>query len=499
MEQQKVYELVEENMKTIFAYALSRVSHREDAQDLAGDIILAILGSAPRIRDDNAFFGYIWAIAANTYKKFLQRRNRIRYEELDDKMAGEEDFTGEILRAAEYNTLRRELALLSREYRECAIAYYFDGLSCAETASRLQISPEMVKYYLFKTRKILKEGISMEREFGQKSYQPAAFEFNAVFSGSANMEYQNLFNRKLPGNLLISAYYTPMTVRQLAIELGVASTYLEDEVALLEKYGLLTALPGGRYQSRLIIFTDDYRDEFFRQAEKTLASQVGDILFGAAKKLPRLRALEFPGSGLDDNRLLWALLFELINSGWRFYRAGRADAPAEGLYEGIDGICYANSCSSPGDPVYTAPAFAGYCGIDARYAASYADYGILPPGNRFSSHCADIAASLDGSLAGDVLPAVPVVSGEQKANILEILQEESHAFARLYESLYSCALSILKSHAPENMEQIADKVLTHVLFFHTVGLIGLCAVRSGALTIPEGDSPLGAMVYEIQR
>ena len=59
--------------------------------------------------------------------------------------------------------LRRELALLSREYRECTVAYYFEGLSCAETASRLHISLEMVKYYLFKTRKILREGISMER------------------------------------------------------------------------------------------------------------------------------------------------------------------------------------------------------------------------------------------------------------------------------------------------------------------------------------------------
>ncbi len=74
MEQEKVSALVEENMKTIFAYALSRVSHKEDAEDLAGDIILAILSSAHKIRDDNAFFGYIWAIAANTYKKYLYKK-----------------------------------------------------------------------------------------------------------------------------------------------------------------------------------------------------------------------------------------------------------------------------------------------------------------------------------------------------------------------------------------------------------------------------------------
>ena len=498
MEQEKISRLVQENMKTIFAYALSRVSHREDAEDLAGDIILAILGSAHRINDDNAFFGYIWAIAANTYKKFLRKRSRARYEELDEGMAGEGDFTADVLRAAEYGTLRRELALLSREYRECAVAYYFDGLSCGETAARLHISLEMVKYYLFKTRKILKEGIAMEREFGTKSYQPARFEFNAVFSGSANMEYQNLFGRKLPGNILVSAYYTPMTVRQLAIELGVASVYLEDEIALLERYRLLTALPGGRYQTRLVIFTEDYMKEFFRQAENDFTGDIGAIVLQTAKKLPRLRALGFPGSDLEDDRLLWALLFALTGQGWRLFQADRKAIPEEKFYDSIDGICYGNREFCP-DDVRTARNFAGYCGINARYAASYADYGILPPGSRYSAHAADIAAGLETVLGGKAKACVPVVSGKQREEIMEICREEISAFAGLYDSLHRCALSILTAHAPEGLAQIADKVLDHVLLFHTVGLIGLCAVKSEALSIPGDDVPLGAMIYEIQR
>lgn len=77
MESEKAAALVQEHLKTIFAYALSRVFNRQDAEDLAGDIILAILESAPRIRDENAFFGYIWAIASNTYKKFLRKKIRM--------------------------------------------------------------------------------------------------------------------------------------------------------------------------------------------------------------------------------------------------------------------------------------------------------------------------------------------------------------------------------------------------------------------------------------
>ncbi|MFR5865372.1 MAG: hypothetical protein ACLUFV_09550 [Acutalibacteraceae bacterium] len=77
----------------------------------------------------------------------------------------------------------------------------------------------------------------MERTFGEKSYKPSRFEFVTIFSGQFNREYRNLFNRKLPGSVLSSAYYTPMTVRELSVELGVAAVYMEDEVALLEKYG----------------------------------------------------------------------------------------------------------------------------------------------------------------------------------------------------------------------------------------------------------------------
>lgn len=64
-------------MKTIFAYALSRVSNKKNAEDLAGGIALAILKSVPKIRDDNAF-GYIslpmhgtQVTAASLLKQFL--------------------------------------------------------------------------------------------------------------------------------------------------------------------------------------------------------------------------------------------------------------------------------------------------------------------------------------------------------------------------------------------------------------------------------------------
>lgn len=74
MNQTKAMEFVEENLKTIFAYALSRVSNKEDAEDLTNDIVLAVLQSTDKIRNPDTFYGYIWGIAANTYRSFLRKK-----------------------------------------------------------------------------------------------------------------------------------------------------------------------------------------------------------------------------------------------------------------------------------------------------------------------------------------------------------------------------------------------------------------------------------------
>ena len=491
MESQKVAALVQENMKTIFAYALSRVSNREDAEDLAGDIILAILQSAPRIRDDNAFFGYIWAIAANTYKKFLRKKSCVRYEILDENIPSQEDFTEEIDSAEELNTLYRELSLLSREYRECTIAYYFDGLSCAETASRLHISLEMVKYYLFKTRKMLKEGIIMEREFGKRSYKPADFRFHTIYAGQHNQEYHNLFTRKLPGNILDCAYYTPMTVRELSVELGVATPYMEDELALLEKYSLIRALNVGKYQTNLVIFTKEFREEFIRTVEGFLAEDLSVVLASVRAKLPELRKLGFTGCTLEENHLLWALLFELMRKGCKSLNSEHKDE----IYRGAAGTNYGTEYdgNDKNDP-YACYSFAGYCSVLEGYSATYAEFCVLPPNNRFSAHYDQLKKDVPVMAEGRMEPTVPIINQSQREAIESILLQEIEEIGKVYDKLYHCAAKIMRTHAPENVAPMVDNVVANTLFFDTVGMMGACAVKSGELTIPGDDLPAAVLI-----
>ena len=115
----------------------------------------------------------------------------------------------------------------------------------------------MVKYHLFKTRQLLKEGIGMERTYGEKSYNPGVFRLN--FWGDKNY-YSNICNRKLPGSILLSAYYTPMTEKELSLELGVSMPYLEEEIKILTDAGLLLHNKD-KYQTNLVILTKDFEKD----------------------------------------------------------------------------------------------------------------------------------------------------------------------------------------------------------------------------------------------
>ncbi len=493
---QRAVTFVEENLKTIFAYALSRVSDKEDTEDLTNDIVLAILQSADKIKDEHAFYGYVWGIAANTYRKFLRKRERHAHAEIADIVSDPYDFTDDIIAGDEARILRREIALLSKEYRECTVAYYFDGMSCAEISRKHGISLEMVKYYLFKTRKILKEGISMEREFGERSFNPTFFQLGVIFSGAFNREYQNLFSRKLPGQILSSAYYTPMSIRELAIELGVASVYLEDEVAMLEKYNLICKTNGGKYLTNILIFTDECIAEFRKKAMTFAVPHLERILQSVKRKMAAIRVLSDRAAALTDEQILWSVLWAIMRQGHMLYREAYPHLPdnvilCNNTMGTVSGVTYDEY---NGD--YSCYSFAGYMGINKTYEASAADFGVLPLKNRFIETLDRdrLVQQLDRARAGEDTPPCLMLTVSEEEALYALLKKECEEMIDLYEQLYTCACAVLADHAPTQLRDEAPGVMYRELFYKTVGLLGYAAVQSGELTVPDTEAPLGVYI-----
>ncbi len=312
MTKERASELISENLTAIYGFAFARLYEKDKVEDLASEIVCEILASVKNLEKEEAFWGFAWRIAENTFRKFIKR------EELRGRTEthSEEEYIGNYIPAPETDyleaeeqdeqiyLLRRELSLLSKTHREVCVAYYVDNKSCGEIAKEQNISLEMVKYHLFKTRKLLKEGIGMMRKLGEKSYNPGTFRLD--FWGDWN-QYTDLFRRKLPGAIMLAAYYTPMSMEELAMELGVSAPYLEEEIETLEAAEVLTKV-GNKYQTNLVIVTDAYEKEFVKNTASVYGGVAAQVYEKAVALLPEFRALDFAGNTFDDNRLLFAML-----------------------------------------------------------------------------------------------------------------------------------------------------------------------------------------------
>lgn len=236
MDRKKLDELITENMRTVLGFALTRLGNVREAEELASDIIYRLLRSAENIRDDGRFYAYMRRVAENAYVDRMRgkRRQTVELSEAEDVPDGDVGPQSALVRREELGLLRRELAMLAERYRRATVMYYVDGMSCARIAAEMNVSTETVKYLLFRARKLIREGMNMERLYGERSYRPDAFEIDFWGeNGGNNEEYREFRRRKLKGNILLAAYYGAVAPDELGVELGVSLPYLEDELRLL--------------------------------------------------------------------------------------------------------------------------------------------------------------------------------------------------------------------------------------------------------------------------
>lgn len=304
-------ELLSKNLRAIYGYAYSRLYDKAEVEDLASEIVCEIIKASSNIKNEEAFWGYAWKIADSTYKKYIRKEQIIKNINNDDiEKCSVYDISPEQI-SIEKETedeqvflLRRELSLLSKMHREICVAYYIENKSCSDIANEKNLSVEMVKYYLFKTRKLLKEGIGMKRTLGEKSYNPGTFKLG--FWGDRNY-YGGLFERKLPQAIVLSAYDAPMSAEELSMELGVSMPYLEEEIEILEAAGLIIKM-GKKYQTNIVIMTDEYEKKV-KEDTKDISGHFVNVLWHKARiAMKKIREMEFCGKDYDDNRLLFMIV-----------------------------------------------------------------------------------------------------------------------------------------------------------------------------------------------
>jgi len=310
MNKKELHEKIAEVSKTIFSYCMARTSCREDAEDLSQDIICELIKSSNSLRDDAAFYGFMWSVASNVCKQWYRKRSAHTSAELSEDIPDEEAaFDGE---DPDIYLLRRELSLLSERYRRATILYYIDRKSCSEISKALSISESMVKYLLFKSRKKLKEGLKMERNLGELSYNPKTL--IPMYSGQGPNRFWDFMQSKIRQNIVSACYNDSLTLSQISLETGIPLPYLEDDVKELESKKIIIK-DGSHYKANVLIITSECMDEAERDASKYYALIADKAEAFISDDLSKYKNIGFIGNDFSDNTLRWQLaviLFRML-------------------------------------------------------------------------------------------------------------------------------------------------------------------------------------------
>lgn len=306
------------HMEKIYYFCLKKTGNDDQAQELTQDIALCVLTELHRGRTPEHFSAWVWQIARNRYAVWADFKHKMReicidadigdYEIEDESQALSE----QLIKHEQLAMLRRELAFIKSEYRNIIVAYYLQNLSILDIALANSLSHEAVKKRLQRARKILKEGMEMAREFGVRSYQPEkiSYSFNVSTPGANNQPYSlNWYAHRMYQNIALEAYGNPMTAEALALELGVALPYMEDELEFLTRESFLIE-KDGKYQTAFPIVSSAALRQV-HQAQLESATKITKALIDFSEYLHKAFdeiGYAYYGEYTDYESAKWSLL-----------------------------------------------------------------------------------------------------------------------------------------------------------------------------------------------
>ena len=285
-----IQNLIHDYAEKLFYFCLKKTSNNYAAEDLASDILLNIITALEKGIVPEHFSAWVWQIARNRYSVWAAKKHKqnavestadIWTLEIEDRTTVPEEV---LLHEDQLRLLRREMSFISSNYRDILVAYYFKSIKISDIAQSLNLPEGTVMSKLHRARNILKEGMNMAREFGERSYCPEQISFCASGNQPSGLPWSAI-KRKIPVNILCHAHNNPCTIQELALELGIAAPYMEEEVELLLQAELLKKLNREKYLTNFFIvprecqneinekccgFAEQHAEFFWQLAEKAL-------------------------------------------------------------------------------------------------------------------------------------------------------------------------------------------------------------------------------------
>ena len=309
-----------EMIPKIYGFCTIKLNTVEDAEDLAQDICIEVLkaiNSGKHIDNLNAF---VWSVSNHMFYNWLRKKKHGTTAYLTELIASEEDIENECIQREQENLLRRELSLMSGNYRRAIVMHYFDNMSCEDIGRALGKSTGTVKWWLHDARIVIEKGINTMREYGEKSYRPGKLAVSCTGNPGGNNEPIVCAQRKSAQNILLAAYKEPMTVVQLCEELGISAPYIEDEVEYLVDNQLMKEISKGKYQTDFVILPGSSPNVGNKIYASVFPEYYEKLIHFLESKKSVLTEKRFNTAGFAWNRLLWVYIHIISDIAVNLYR-----------------------------------------------------------------------------------------------------------------------------------------------------------------------------------
>lgn len=313
MKKDEADRVIEQYVKPVYGFAMNKTRNISDAEELAGRIILQaydVLIKKDSFIDLNS---YIFKIAHNVWTKYIDDKTKVINTLSIDEISipSSLDIDKDILQSEISGKLRLEITFLSNQQREVVILHYYKGLKVKEIAEKLNLSEGTVKWHLYESKKEMKKGMEVMRTVGNLGINPIKFS-GMGHDGEPGKrgDTKDFFRKSITQNIAYAAYCEPLTINEIAEELGISPIFVEDEISELEEYGFMDKLPGGRYQTNMLIVeeTDEKWEELHSLYKKHADALVEEYFLQFFNMEGQFKGLNIYYPNNDFNLFLWSVI-----------------------------------------------------------------------------------------------------------------------------------------------------------------------------------------------
>ena len=250
--------ITDELMEKTFLFCWKKISDKEDAKDVAQEILvdaMLVLRSGKRIEN---FYGLFWQIAHNKVVDFYRKKRpvKISLDDMENSLLGFDKSIGDYIRQEELDTLSKSMTQLANIHRDILVRYYIKNQSVKEIADALKLPTGTVTSRLSDARKNLKENFeTMENrnEKTDKEKRNQIVDFELEYYGNASDAWMAIVSL-IDKQILFCCREKSQTFSQLSKQIEVPKIYLEDSIQKLIKANVLFEEKKGKYLTDFTIF-----------------------------------------------------------------------------------------------------------------------------------------------------------------------------------------------------------------------------------------------------